>query len=1107
MFPFVLLTALLPLSQEEAELQPGVPLAVEITADDPVLAGWGPSRRFAYTPDFDGRVFAFVLCDAFDPYLRIEGEDGVLLAEEDDGLLDSTDLLFLEVKAGAPLTVVAGGSTPDDAGTLALHLHEAPETEATRAAAAGTTAVIQEIRRLATAGDRDAARDLAARTVDEFLAIEGAERSHLMAHSLGRVGYESAMLGDLPTGLRSWEHRLRHDARVLPAHHPALQSSRVNVANLTTDVQRSAELLRQVVAAFDATLEPDDERILMARSNLGTALNTLRDHEGARELYAAVLEASRERGPADFYLQTSLLNLGVALRDLGRVQEALALWEELLAIQSGTLPDDDLDLQMTRANIAGAMKDLGDFAGALAYEEKVLAVRSRLLPDDNPYLQSARMNLAATLGELGRHEEALQLVEKALAVRVQTLPGGHPERLSARLNFAIALYQSGEFQRALEQMAQVEGGMTASLGEDHPDLLFVRGDLAQILRACGEHARAADLERAALRAAREHLPPDHLEYHLARQRVAWGYARAGDDERAAREAIALASDLRATLERAATTRSPRQAEELAASLGYAVSTVLSIATGGGVAESSPALLVEAFALVETARAIGLAGAEAQRTALADPELGELRDEYRRATERWFELLARGAGSGGELADARQARERLQQELAAKVAADPGGTPAESIHPDAVQETLRPGEAAVAYWRYTKRAPGGTTESLLAFAIPAEGYRALVDLGPMALIAQSVDDWREAVRAWTGPTGEAYIRAKGDELRRLVLDPVLKELADVNRLVVVPDDVLHLIAFDALPADAESPRLVGDEYGIALRTGLAELLRHPAPVAGADKLVAAGAIDYDPVEEGEDDAEREDAARVAVAEGGAPARLVRAGEWADGFTPLPGTRPEILAIAELFRANRGGDVELLTGEDVTRTKLAELAGDAAYLHLATHGYFTPDAIPSVLDPRPIDARTGVGRFLERSEHARGVAPMLLCGLALSGANGESDRYGRLAGVVTAEEVAGWDLAGCELAVLSACDTASGELRRGGQGIASLHRALHVAGARSVITSLWQVEDEGARRLMTEFYRRLWEEGLPPDRALWGAKTALREERFPARVWAGWVLSGG
>src|SRR6185436_8938338 len=94
---------------------------------------------------------------------------------------------------------------------------------------------------------------------------------------------------------------------------------------------------------------------------------------------------------------------------------------------------------------------------------------------------------------------------------------------------------------------------------------------------------------------------------------------------------------------------------------------------------------------------------------------------------------------------------------------------------------------------------------------------------------------------TPPAEAAEIRAVGEALRKLVLDPALAAAKDAKRLVLACDDVLHLVPFDALPL---GDSVVGDSIRIELRTSLSEL----APVAArsplARELVALGGIDFD-----------------------------------------------------------------------------------------------------------------------------------------------------------------------------------------------------------------------------------------------------------------------
>jgi CHAT domain-containing protein len=152
-----------------------------------------------------------------------------------------------------------------------------------------------------------------------------------------------------------------------------------------------------------------------------------------------------------------------------------------------------------------------------------------------------------------------------------------------------------------------------------------------------------------------------------------------------------------------------------------------------------------------------------------------------------------------------------------------------------------------------------------------------------------------------------------------------------------------------------------------------------------------------------------------------------------------------------------------------------------------------------------------RFLDE---VRGVHPGLLTGLALAGANrggaAPADIHSlRDDGIMTAIEVASLDLSKVELALLSACETGLGETA-GGEGMIGLQRAFQVAGAKTVIASLWKVDDTATHKLMEQFYRNLWEHKMGKLEALqeaqkWLMKTEGGRYRDPY-YWAAFVLSG-
>jgi CHAT domain-containing protein len=203
-----------------------------------------------------------------------------------------------------------------------------------------------------------------------------------------------------------------------------------------------------------------------------------------------------------------------------------------------------------------------------------------------------------------------------------------------------------------------------------------------------------------------------------------------------------------------------------------------------------------------------------------------------------------------------------------------------------------------------------------------------------------------------------------------------------------------------------------------------------------------------------------------------------------FRLLPGTEQEALAVAALLPS-----ATVLTRERATETALKAAVGPRV-LHVATHGFFYDQAVVA----SPGDKTPAVA--VEN--------PLLRSGLALAGANRHAT--GRDDGVVTALEVAGLDLWGTELAVLSACSTGLGEVRSG-DGVYGLRRALVLAGAETQVMSLWQVSDRYTRDLMVSYYRGLTagEGRAEALRKVQLAMLANARTRHPA-YWAGFIVSG-
>jgi len=178
-----------------------------------------------------------------------------------------------------------------------------------------------------------------------------------------------------------------------------------------------------------------------------------------------------------------------------------------------------------------------------------------------------------------------------------------------------------------------------------------------------------------------------------------------------------------------------------------------------------------------------------------------------------------------------------------------------------------------------------------------------------------------------------------------------------------------------------------------------------------------------------------------------------------------------------------------------------------LHLATHGFFLKDQADDLSA-----AQRGLGAPGWVAGHQvsgpRVENPLLRSGLALAGANwkcrGFTPPPEAEDGWLTAEDVSGMDLLATELAVLSACDTAKGEVRVG-EGVFGLRRAFVLAGAKTLVMSLWEVPDKQTQELMVGFYHYLLA-GQGRAEALLQAQLDMKKKYPHPYFWGAFICQG-
>ncbi len=353
-----------------------------------------------------------------------------------------------------------------------------------------------------------------------------------------------------------------------------------------------------------------------------------------------------------------------------------------------------------------------------------------------------------------------------------------------------------------------------------------------------------------------------------------------------------------------------------------------------------------------------------------------------------------------------------------------------------------------------------------------------DLGPVADVDQEIDQWREALRNPKSKNVQQLARAVDTK----VMQPIRALLGDATQLLISPDGQLNLIPFAALQ-DEHGDYLV-ERYAVTYLTSGRDLLRtsvnrtsKTGPVVLANPAFGKVTLSQ---------ATQAHATKSRDAKSGVKRPDVSKEAFNIFFPSLRGTEHEALSIQNLFP-----EATILIGDAATESAVKRVVAPNI-LHLATHGFFLREATASEAKETRLEGNTNTEN------------PLLRSGLAFAGANGR--KSGNDDGILTALEATAMNLWGTKLVVLSACDTGVGEVRSG-EGVYGLRRAFALAGAESVVMSLWPASDYMARKFMTTYYGNL-RQGMGRGAALRQVQLAMltHNKQLHPFYWANFIQSG-
>jgi len=894
---------------------------------------------------------------------------------------------------------------------------------------------------------------------------------------------------------------------------------------------KAQSMLQMAGELYRRLLGEDHTRLAASYNELAANLNDQGNFAEAQLLLQKAL-AIRRRVLGEEHADTARLynNLASNLDSQGKHAEAERLLRKALEIRQHVLGEDHVDTANSYNNLASNLDDQRRHAEAQPLYQKTLRFCRRHLGEEHPYTILSYNNVASNLDDQGKYTEAQSLYERVLALRERVLGKEHPRTALSYHNLGSFLHARGKHAEAERNLRQAVAIRTKVLGENHPDTTSSHNGLASNLYDQGKYLEAeatwtraaasfkvarlaiayAGLERAAFSAVNSPLPSlAAVLARRARNREAWHYL----EENLAR---GLFDDLAARQRSLSPTEQQRQ-QELLTKLQGMNEQIVRVLSEKQLSPEERRKKVLEFARQRDTIEAELTQLDHDLVAKHGVAVGKVYDlaaiqarlPADAALLAWVDIKARAnaADQNGEHWACIVTRNR-EPEWVRITGSDPKGnwTNDDDRLLDEVREKVatRPRDTRGEWQESTRRLSRQRltpVERSLSHRPERPAIRHLIILPSPQMARIPVETLTDRYTVSYAPSGTMFAwlqeqrqtaESSGSQNPPPTLlalgDPVFETLESAPS----PPDFGAMIAVVAPDSVGDPARLKPGD--VVLRYGRAELSR---PAAAEDvvrqvndeQTYASGAAAHP---RGETDIALE------VWRDGQTLKLtVKPGKLGVLFSPkpvgeavkdrhlegnlvrelrgkslpaLPGTRIEVEAISRLF-----ANPTRLLGAEASKQRLDQLVSSKKlhqfrFLHFATHGNMhTQIAMKSALMLARKPSSTSLGELLPDQE-------------------AYDDR------LTAGDILQSWQL-NADLVTLSACQTGLGK-DAGGEGYLGFAQALFCAGARSLVLSLWKVDDEATALLMERFYKNLLGRRadlkglLPKAEALDEAKSWLR-----------------
>jgi CHAT domain-containing protein/Tfp pilus assembly protein PilF len=849
--------------------------------------------------------------------------------------------------------------------------------------------------------------------------------------------------------------------KILGENHPDYAASLNNLANLyqnTGNYIVSESFYKQALAIRKKVLGEQHTQYAQSLNDLAMLYYIMGNYAASELLYQQSLAIIKRRlGEDNPNYASNLSNLAVLYFRMGNFEAAERLNKQALSICKKVLKEEHPDYSRSLNNLAHVYYQKGDYATAELLWKQGLSIAKKVFGEDHPNYATTLNNLAGLYERTGNYVAAEILFKKSIAIRAKAFGHEHPNT-EALSNLAFLYFSWGKYTEAESLWKQVLM-IERNTSDQHPDHSLTLNNMACLYECMGNYALAA-------------------KYLISSTDLTFTYIEKNFYTLSEFEKLKWWESIERNFE---------GAPSLLRTNPF-ISTLFLQQT------CTHQLKLKGFVLNDGAKTL-----ENVRKN-SNPPLRRLLDQWQSTKASLArQYILPPANRIANLDSLERQTNEQEKQINLQSSSLRASLKNQQIGFNEVRLQLKKDEAAIEFIRfeyYNKE----WTDSVFysAFVIlPGDTLPHFVTLCEEKQLASLLDSKsnlsaqfiNQLYRGIIVNNQKAVDGKKGDSLYNLIWRPLQPWLKGIRKISIAPAGLLNRVAFNALPVD-DNTYLI-DKYQLRQFSSVRQLAEEEISIASTEatfQAVLYGGIDYRVAE-----------AKYLPKTSNQPNTIpddIRRNFTGNEWMQLPGTLQEVNNISQLFKSNREA-TRVITGATATEESLKQLSGHSpAILHLATHGFSLPDA------------RQERNNYVGNNDNlfAKVENPLMRCGIIMAGGNrvwgGAAPVPGKEDGIVTAYEISNLDFSNTELVVLSACETALGDIK-GTEGVFGLKRAFKLAGAQNLILSLWQVPDNETSELMTLFYTSKLQ-GMPTYEAFKKAQDHMRK-KYPPFYWAAFVLT--